>query len=341
MSIKKIFYIVFVLIIFSLHAQAEQEIITVNYPPDKTVMDLGLLSISASIPQDSADLIQIYVNGENRHSIVPSREFECSSVLLAVGMNIIDIRAIRNNKEIDKVTLEVFRRSHLISTYRDAPDGFKKDYFHMKDRSQCAGCHILESRDTDKRPVQISNFVTEAGEDVRKAATAESTCYSCHKKIISYPYVHGPASVWSCLTCHDPQAEPVYSVKKPDSEVCFTCHIEQKKDWSTKQHIHGPLNTGNCAICHSPHASENPFNLVQPIWELCVSCHAGKETGRHIIAGYVFGDSHPTRGKPDPLRDGKEMSCASCHNAHASEYPKLWALNARSAFVLCQKCHQK
>ncbi|MBI4697644.1 MAG: hypothetical protein HY758_01675 [Nitrospirae bacterium] len=73
----------------------------------------------------------------------------------------------------------------------------------------------------------------------------------------------------------------------------------------------------------------------------CVSCHEGKDSGRHIIAGYVFGESHPTHGKPDPLRPGKELSCTSCHNSHASDSQRLWALNAENAFVLCQKCHQK
>ena len=341
MRIRNFFFASVVFLALGLTAEGSENIITVNYPPDKTVMELGLLSISLSIPKDSADLIKVNVNDEEKASIAPTREFICFTVQLSVGVNKIDITAMKNNKLIDKVSLSVFRKSALISMYKDPPADFRKDYFHMKERLQCAACHKLEPSESDKKPVNIATFAAETSKDVKEAATATSTCYSCHKSITSYPYVHGPASVWSCLSCHDSQTKPRYLVNKPDTEICFNCHTEQKEDWSFKKHMHGPVNTGNCAICHSPHASENPFNLVKPSWELCISCHAGKDTGRHIIAGYVYADSHPTRGKPDPLRVGKELSCTSCHTPHASDYPKLWALNAQSAFVLCQKCHQK
>jgi predicted CXXCH cytochrome family protein len=341
MSIKNLFSITLFFILIVLNSEAEPGIITVNYPPDKTVMDLDLLSVSVSIPQGSADLLKISVNDEQRMSIVPRRSFECFSVSISVGRNSIAIDVLKNSRQVDKVTFTVFRRSGLLSAYKDAPAGFKKDFFHMKDRSACAECHVLEPRDSDKQPINISTFAAETDAVDRKANVSTSTCYSCHMGIASYPFVHGPASVWSCLTCHDPEAERIYSVKKPDSEICFTCHLEQKQSWSKKKYLHGPVNMGNCSVCHNPHASNSAANLVEPIWELCISCHAGKETGRHIIAGYVFGDSHPTRDKPEPLRQGKELSCASCHNPHASDYPKLWALNAQSAFVLCQKCHQK
>ncbi len=338
---KKIFFPVVLFLVLGLTAEGSENIITMNYPPDRTVMELGLLSISLSMPKGSADLIKVNINDEEKANIVPVREVICFTVRLSVGINKIDIAAIKNNKAADRVLLSVFRRSDLVSAHKDPPAGFQKDYFHMKEWSRCSACHKLEPGESDKKPINIAAFSAETSKDIRKAAVENSTCYSCHKGITSYPYVHGPASVWSCLSCHNPQAEPKYLVKKPDTELCFICHTEQKEDWGIKKYIHGPVNTGNCAICHSPHASENPFNLVQQSWDLCISCHVGKETGRHIIAGYVYSDSHPTRGKPDPLRPGKELVCTSCHDPHVSDYPKLWALNAQSAFVLCQKCHQK
>ena len=341
MSVKKVFFSFLLSLSFFISAEGRQNIINLNYPQDKTIMDLDLLSVSTSIPLGSADLVSISVNDEEKLRFIPSREFECFSVFLALGINRIDITALKKDNRMDRVTLHVFRRSALVSEYRDAPSDYRKDYFHAKDRPQCAACHILEWSDIDKKSVNIATFSEEVLEEDKKAAAISSTCYSCHKGITSYPYVHGPASVWSCLTCHVPDAELGYSVKKPDTEVCFNCHLEQKQDWTARKYIHGPVNTGNCAICHNPHASQNPFNLVKPSWDLCVSCHADKGTGRHIIAGYVYSDSHPTRGKPDPLKKGKELTCASCHDPHASDSPRLWALNAQSAFALCQKCHQK
>jgi predicted CXXCH cytochrome family protein len=338
---------VFFVFVSGLTADAAGEIITVNYPTSKAVIEFDLLAVSIKLPRDSADLIKASVNGTEKVSITASNEhaetynYVCFSVSLALGINSIEITAVKKNKTVDSVVLSVFRRSDLISEYKDAPPGFQKEYFHMSDNSQCSACHILKPSEHDRKPVNIATFSSDSSNGGKNAAVPESTCYSCHNKITAYKFVHGPASVWSCLSCHEPQTAPEYSVKKPDTEVCFNCHTEQKEEWSAKKFIHGPVNTGKCAICHSPHASENPFNLFKPTWDLCVSCHVDNGTGRHVIAGYVYGDSHPTRGKPDPLRKGKELSCASCHNPHASDYPRLWALEARSAFVLCQKCHQK
>jgi predicted CXXCH cytochrome family protein len=58
----------------------------------------------------------------------------------------------------------------------------------------------------------------------------------------------------------------------------------------------------------------------------------------------VLGDSfstegHPTRDRQDPVRIGKELTCSSCHNPHASNSPNLWAFDVQSTFELCVKCH--
>ncbi len=208
----------------------------------------------------------------------------------------------------------------------------------MKNPPECAACHELRSRESDRKAINLSTFSAETS--VEDNIAAASTCYSCHSKITSYPYVHGPTSVWSCLSCHDPQTVPLYSVKKPDTDLCFNCHTEQKREWVVKEYIHGPVNIGKCDICHSPHASDNPFNLFKPAWDLCVSCHETKGTGKHIFVSFSSGEGHPTRDREDPLRKGKKLTCVSCHNPHASNFPKLWALNAQSQLDLCLKCHK-
>jgi predicted CXXCH cytochrome family protein len=304
-------------------------------------MEFGLLSISLQIPKNSADLINVRVNRRKEVSIVPTREFECFSVQLALGINEIVITASKNDVQTDELSISVFRRSDLVSEYRDPPVGFQKDYFHMTDRTQCAHCHILEPGEADGKSISMSTFTAETFSDRTETAASASTCYSCHKRITSYPFVHGPALVWSCLSCHDPQTIPKYSVEKPDTKVCFKCHAEQGKNWYSKKYIHGPVNTGKCAICHNPHASEDPYNLIMSTWLLCTSCHVEKGSGRHIIAGYVYTDRHPTHGKPDPIREGRELTCASCHESHASDSPRLWTLNVGSGFELCKKCHIK
>lgn len=329
-------------LVFSLNAEGGQNIVTVSYPADMAVMEFNLLSISLSLPQGSADLIEIEVNNRNKANIVPRRKFECFSVPLELGINEINIRAKKADRIVDEVSLDVFRRSDLVSKYKKPPVGFQKDYFHMKARPQCAACHhVLEPTEADNKPINIETYAAEVSKN-KAVVPSESTCYSCHRGMTSYLFVHGPNFVWSCLTCHDSQAEPKYCVKYPDPELCYKCHVEEKQKRSGKKNYHAPYIIDRCGICHNPHASENPYRLVEPTWLLCVSCHTDEGDGRHIIAGYFNESSHrrhPTHGVPDPSRKGQELTCASCHNPHASDSPKFITPYVKRRFDLCMKCH--
>jgi len=336
MQLKIILCAVFMLLIFMGTACAEP--VTLRYPPDKTVMEFDLLNISMEVPRDSADLIKVKVNDKEKVKIVPDNIYECFSVPLALGINSIEITATKKGKHVLDMTLHVFRRSDLSAEYMKIPDGYKKDRFHIGDNSPCAECHILEPRETDRKPVSPTSFIAEAF-DKKTVIQATSTCHSCHNKIAASPFVHGPVAVWSCLSCHDDKSDPRYAVKSPDTDSCFSCHAEQKTDWQSKKFTHGPVTLGKCTICHSPHGSMYPSNLYKPSWDLCVNCHIDKGSGKHVLGDSFSTEGHPTRDKPDPVRIGKELSCASCHNPHASNYPHLWAFEAQDMFDLCKKCH--
>ncbi len=323
----------------SLSAEGREHIIKVEYPVDKTVMKFGLINISLSLPHGMADLIEIRVNNKTRASRVPGREIECFSVPLALGINKINLIAKKKGLIVDRVSLDVFRRSDLIGKYATPPAGFQKDYFHQEDRPRCAGCHHrLEPTKVDEKPINIDTFADEISK-YNANVSSESTCYSCHRRMTAYRFVHGPDFVWSCLSCHDPEATPRYFIKYPDPELCYKCHFREKQIRSTKKYYHTPFTTGRCGICHNPHASENPLSLVKPIWDLCRSCHTDKGSGRHVVAGYLMGDKHPTRGVPDPRRKEQELSCASCHDPHASDSRKFSTLNPERGFDFCRKCH--
>ncbi|MGB6378788.1 MAG: hypothetical protein WBG24_18925, partial [Syntrophobacteria bacterium] len=181
MRIKFIYYAFGIFLLFSLPAEGSQDIITVNYPVDLSVMEFNLLSISLSLPQGSADLIEIEVNNINKASIVPRRKFECLSVPLELGINKIDIRAKKEDSIVDEIAVAVFRRSDLVSKYKKPPAGFQKDYFHMKDRSQCATCHhVLEPAEGDNTTINIETYAAEVSK-TKALVPSESTCYSCHR----------------------------------------------------------------------------------------------------------------------------------------------------------------
>ncbi|MDH4027745.1 MAG: hypothetical protein OEU95_02795 [Nitrospirota bacterium] len=319
-------------------ASAEQGVLSLRYPPDRTVIEYDILDVSIGVDKGAVDLIKVNVNGRERASAVPDRDHECFSLPLDPGMNEITVSAFRNRKPLDRIIFSAFRRSEIESAYHKAPDGFMKKYFHMGDTAECSACHILESRESDEMPISPASF-TARNFSKEAVISSTSTCYSCHKEITSRQYVHGPAAVWSCLSCHEKGSEPRYSVKKPDREICFKCHVEQRDDWSSKKVVHGPVNLGKCTICHSPHSANNPFNLFKPTWNLCTTCHAEKGSGQHVLGDSFSTGGHPTHGRPDPLRKGKELSCASCHEPHASNFLHLWAFDVQNLFELCKKCH--
>ncbi len=338
MQIKRFFCAFFLALILSHTAEAVTSGVTVHYPPDNMIMEFGLLGISMGVPDGSADVITATVNEKEVLRIVPDLRYECFSVPLGIGVNHIVITAAKKGETVFTAMLQAFRRSELDRGYNIAPTGFSRDFFHMKRNDDCAECHVLVPKETDRVPVSPTSFIAEAFNS-NTVAAATSTCYSCHKRLADSAYVHGPVAVWSCLSCHDRDAEPVYSVKKPDTDVCFNCHTEQKIDWAAKKYSHGPVTIGKCAICHSPHGSENEFNLHKPTWEMCVNCHAEKGTGQHVLGSAYSAEGHPTRNRPDPVRIGKELSCASCHNPHASNILHLWSFDVPDMFALCKKCH--
>ncbi len=328
------------LLVSAMPVQGTEKAITINYPPDKTVREYGLLGVSVNLSRDLGDRIIANVNSKKRATITPLLGTECFSVPLEPGINTVELIAYKGDDVVENIIFDVFRRSELISGFRNVPPGFKKDNFHSEDRKICTKCHILKPNVYDLKPVNPATYPGESFESEKLVETT-STCYSCHKKITAQSYVHGPASVWSCLSCHDDDTIPDYSVKTPDSELCYECHIDEKKDWLSKKYTHGPVTIGKCTICHSPHGSDNAFNLFKSTWDLCVNCHAAKADGAHVIADTLFKEGHPTRGRQDPLRVGKELTCASCHSAHASNYPHLWAFEVASLYELCQKCHKQ
>lgn len=337
MQIIRTLYIVCCLLLTAVPAGAGQGAISLHTPGDKTVIEYDVLNISLEVPEGAADLIKVTVDGTEKKEIVPDLKYECFSVRLNPGTSTVELFVYKGEELVASFVRHIFRRSDLVSEYRKAPRSFSKVRFHMEENPECRECHTLESGEYDLKPVRPGSVpAAVGGSNVFEAA---STCNSCHNNITRTPFVHGPASVWSCLSCHDKDAEIIYSVKQPVKDVCYQCHVEQKNNWNSKKYIHGPVNVGKCTICHSPHSSDNAFNLFKSTWELCVNCHAEKGTGLHVLGDAMLEKGHPTRGRKDPLRIGRELTCASCHDPHASNYPHLWAFEVDELFELCKKCH--
>ncbi|MBI3182933.1 MAG: hypothetical protein HYZ28_12420 [Myxococcales bacterium] len=205
--------------------------------------------------------------------------------------------------------------------------GFGPGTVHRAEvEKQCARCHPMD----------------EAKDKAKDERLSGSECVRCHAPLTERPKQHGPVGQAACLLCHDPSSAPQrYAVKWPIQETCFYCHFEIKKAMDTKAYRHGPAAAGRCTTCHDPHGSDQPFWLKKHPYDLCTNCHTEKRSGRHVIVGFVYGDSHPLRGRPHPIKRDVEFACPSCHNPHAAQARYLWQFDVTVREKLCRTCHAK
>ena len=171
---------------------------------------------------------------------------------------------------------------------RAAPDVvFKKGAFELTDEkqraAQCLTCHKGTARNAWEGSQHQNNGMA---------------CNDCHK-------VHQP--------------EDKLLSKKTQTEICFTCHKEQRAD-SHKISTH-PIDAGKvvCSDCHNPHGSAAPKLLKKnTVNEVCWTCHAEKRG--------------PFLWEHQPVSE----ACTNCHTPHGSNITPL--LKTRAPF-LCDECH--
>ena len=247
------------------------------------------------------------------------------SAQLAPGQNVVEVESSPPGKPAVREARALYYTAPILSA-SEPPKGFKRVPFHQaRAEAMCRECHRTQAEPGDIGP----------------ASPEQSTCYSCHARLTKVKEVHGPAALWACTKCHDPAAAPQrYATPDPVMPLCFSCHEEQKDRFYGSRYQHGPTATGRCTICHNPHGTDNQFFIKKAAWNLCTTCHFEKADGRHVISWGPSGQGHPTRGKRDPNRPTRELSCASCHNPHAAPAPKLWNFGAVSWLGLCRNCHR-
>lgn len=309
-------------------AASDSQSISLLYPQDKSLVEAKLLSVVISLGDGDVDSVSITRNRKDVANLTALRgkKYICKVITVDHGTNDIVVRAIKGGRNVES-RVSVFFRSDLSKKFTKFPPEFEYKPFHSQEREAvCAPCHKMEATERDLKPERPE----------------ESSCFACHKRITSFGFVHGPAARWNCIACHNKDSKPSkYATQKPDRDLCLMCHKEKISEWAPKKYVHGPTARGKCTLCHNPHSSENAFWLKKPAWNLCVSCHEEMGKGTHMLKPFAIPNKkHPTRGVPDPSRPGKQMSCASCHNAHASNYRALFVVDATDLYAFCQRCHK-
>lgn len=337
-------------------ASANEKLIEIESPKNQAIYDDAFASLVVKTPPGKIKRLEIET-GEGKLYIYkssPKTGYYCKSVKLKLGDNNITVTAYGENNETEKKSVEIFYRSEVYEGADEAPYKFKKYFFHNdKNEKLCAKCHDM-SPDFKKAPTKTIKAGGSLTADVEVLENPQdSHCYSCHEVLTSRKNGHAPSVNFMCTVCHTGKAgennlldegKSKYLQPDPIAQNCFKCHNRVEDIMKHNRSDHGPTKSGRCNKCHNPHSSPNPFFLRKPIWELCTTCHAEKASGKHVINAFVFSrnkEGHPTRGRPDPSRPGRELVCSSCHNPHGSKGPFLLRTTGSTPFKVCKRCHKK
>jgi predicted CXXCH cytochrome family protein len=219
--------------------------------------------------------------------------------------------------------------------------------------ARCEGCHGPGSAHADGG--DTSAIISFKDLDGRAAAEA---CLTCHRRDHAVEWA-GSAHAMSgvgCLSCHTihqsrdvtatlpaganraagyaagvMRAERMAtshstaparkgSLAKPQAELCFDCHKEQRAQFASSSHH--PVREGlmTCSSCHDTHGrGTGMLRTTERVNELCTTCHS-KQAGP-----FVFEHA--------PV----EESCLTCHNPHGTVANNLLTQNEP---FLCLQCHE-
>jgi len=190
----------------------------------------------------------------------------------------------------------------------------------------CTTCHGVSDTHVN-RPSGLTERPKPERVFGRKSATPpgvqNQACLTCHqggKRIHWQGSTHASRDL-ACTSCHQVHtAHDKVRDKLTQTEVCFTCHKEQRAQINRPSRH--PIKEGKvaCSDCHNAHGSVGPALMVRDsVNDTCYTCHMEKRG--------PFVRNHP------PVLE----NCAICHNPHGTTTPNL--LKARAPF-LCQQCHE-
>jgi DmsE family decaheme c-type cytochrome len=154
-------------------------------------------------------------------------------------------------------------------------------------------------------------------------AERNAACLNCHNKdsqrALWATSQHAGAEL-ACNSCHKIHANRDKVLNKAtQTEVCYSCHKEQRAQLNKVSHHPIPEGKMSCADCHNVHGSAGPKLVKRDSTNAtCYTCHAEKRG--------------PFVHQHEPVVE----DCANCHNPHGSNVAAM--LKARPP-LLCQQCH--
>lgn len=156
-------------------------------------------------------------------------------------------------------------------------------------------------------------------------AATRSFRESFHGRALS----HGDPSAPSCADCHGENTNP-HRMQPLDTRTaenaCQRCHESEADAYDTSVHFAAAqegLESPGCVSCHPTHGTSLPPS-TGAVNRLCESCHTN-------AMEQVWRGEH--KDVADQLQG--QMSCASCHDVHATHKPEL----SGNTLEACMECH--
>jgi DmsE family decaheme c-type cytochrome len=219
---------------------------------------------------------------------------------------------------------------------------------HADSPAGCVGCH----GDSQAHLAAGGGKGTMRSFKGLSATEASAVCLTCHDKGTQKHWtgsMHDSRNV-SCITCHEPHPTgkaPKALLRKPQFELCTSCHLQKKAALMRSSHM--PMREGKvtCTSCHNPHGTPYPRMLLQvSINQNCYTCHAEKRgpfLWEHAPVRENCLNCHDAHGTVNDflLKVKQPMLCIQCHNGFASGGMGN-AHAARDRYALnqsCMNCH--
>ncbi|MBI5419601.1 MAG: redoxin domain-containing protein [Deltaproteobacteria bacterium] len=304
--------------------------------------------------------IFLSLNGGSRQAVTSMRDLFYMRTPLSLGSNYVELQVLDELGGRVTQGVVIFREPK-IGMGIESP--FPPYSFHTeKNEGRCRKCHDLNPPSTGAQgfatatqfclgchkelagqrvvhgPIPIGGCVpchqfASKPNRYEVVAQGQDLCFKCHeekRKDLIKTYLHGPMSAGLCTICHNPHgSSEKFQLRRYVGDLCIMCH-EGIKAASYKKVVHKPVNDGSCSGCHEPHSSTRAdYFLKFPNNELCLSCHKDVNPRSHT---HPYGVP-PKTEKPVKLDKAGNLTCLSCHEAHASDEIKLLRKGG------CNKCH--
>ncbi len=194
----------------------------------------------------------------------------------------------------------------------------------FKMSNSCESCHGPGEDHASNSGDKTKIITFKAGTN-KKEYTAK--CLACHNKDHELPAFTGSTHAkmgLACVDCHKVHngVQTTRLLKARPNDLCFSCHIQTRAQFSKPFHHKVKENAVRCIDCHQPHSGIDRRQLRAQITgeNACTRCHREKE-GPFVFEHAVV----------------KIKDCQACHEPHGSNNPKM--LIRSTVRSLCLECH--